>query len=118
MTDQVEGVKADDGRDPWELLPWGPTRDVVRVLAHGQRKYSAWNWVHVPHPRRRYFAAAMRHLVAWWGGERLDPESGLPHLAHASCNLLFLAHFDGAPPKVEAVPQADDEIAYITGPRR
>ena len=34
--------------------------------------------------------ACHRHLQAWWSGERLDKESGLPHLAHAVCCLLFL----------------------------
>lgn len=48
------------------------------------------NWRKVPELRRRYYAAAMRHLVAWWGGERLDPESGLHHLAHALCCVAFV----------------------------
>jgi hypothetical protein len=32
----------------------------------------------------------MRHLLAFWSGEETDPESGLPHLAHALCGLMFL----------------------------
>ena len=32
----------------------------------------------------------MRHLIAWRKGELIDPESKLPHLAHAGCNLIFL----------------------------
>src|SRR3989337_1087432 len=31
----------------------------------------------------------MRHLEAWRNGEKLD-ESGLSHLVHAACNLLFI----------------------------
>jgi hypothetical protein len=38
----------------------------------------------------RYYAAALRHLPAWRGGEELDPESGLTHLAHALANAAFL----------------------------
>jgi hypothetical protein len=38
----------------------------------------------------RYFDAAQRHLWAWWEGEARDPESGLPHLAHAVACLLFV----------------------------
>jgi hypothetical protein len=90
----IIGAKFDAGKEPWHLLPWGPVRDVVRVLAYGADKYAPDNWQLVPEARKRYFAAAQRHLFAWWEGERTDPESGLPHLAHAACSLLFLAWFD------------------------
>ncbi len=33
----------------------------------------------------------MRHILAWMGGEKNDPESGLSHIYHASCMLAFLA---------------------------
>lgn len=39
-------------------------------------------------------AAAMRHLAARAEGVLVDEESGLPHLAHAVCSLLFAMHFD------------------------
>ena len=74
----------------WELLPWGPVAEVVEVLGHGARKYSPWNFLKVADGRTRYFAAAIRHLLADWAGEELDPDSGLPHLAHAVCCLLFI----------------------------
>lgn len=88
------GIKNDAGKDPWHLLPWRQVRDVVRVLKHGAEKYRADQWKLVPDARPRYFAAAMRHLTDWWMGERTDKESGLPHLAHAVCSLLFLMWFD------------------------
>jgi hypothetical protein len=88
------GVKADLDKPRWDLLPFVATAVVVDVLTYGARKYSPDNWRHVPDARRRYFAAAMRHLVAWFAGERVDPESGRPHLAHATCCLLFLLELD------------------------
>lgn len=36
----------------------------------------------------------MRHLVAYRNGETTDPESGVSHLSHAFCNLMFLRHFE------------------------
>lgn len=89
-----EGVKYDGAKPRFSLLPLGPLGDVVSVLEYGARKYAEDNWQKVSNPRTRYFDAAMRHLLAWRGGERLDPESGLPHLAHAACSLLFLGWFD------------------------
>lgn len=74
----------------WELLPWGATGRVVDVLTFGARKYAPENWRVVPEGRRRYYAAAIRHLTLWWLGERYDAESGLPHLACAACDVLFL----------------------------
>ena len=89
-----EGRKYDAGKPDWSLLPWGAINDVVQVLTFGAAKYSPDNWCRVPDARRRYFGAAMRHLTAWWGGEDRDPETELPHLAHATCCLLFLAAAD------------------------
>lgn len=96
------GIKHDAGKAQWHLLPWSAVASVVAVLEYGARKYSADNWQRVVDPGERYFSAALRHLVAWRGGERLDPESGLPHLAHAVCSLLFLLWFEGK--TTESVP--------------
>jgi len=90
----AEGQKLDDEKDRWDLLPVGSVRQVVRVLTYGARKYAPHNWQKVSHARERYFAASLRHLSAWWEGEKVDPESGLPHLAHATCCLLFLMWFE------------------------
>lgn len=88
------GRKDDADKARWDLLPWAATRDVVDVLTVGARKYAPNNWRFVDGWRWRYHAAALRHLAAWALGERLDPETGLPHLAHATCCLLFLADLD------------------------
>lgn len=88
--EQRRGVKHDRDKRRWDLLPWNAAGLVVDVLAHGARKYSDDNWRRVPDARRRYFAAALRHIVAWYAGEYLDDESRLPHLAHAACCVLFL----------------------------
>jgi hypothetical protein len=89
------GDKHDDGKARWDLVPDAPLRAVVMVLTYGAKKYAPEGWRQVSEPRRRYYAAAMRHLDAWRGGEILDTESGLPHLAHAACCLLFLLGFEG-----------------------
>jgi hypothetical protein len=92
--DPYHEAKHDLGKLRWDCLPWPAVEQVVRVLTFGAEKYSAWSWPGVPDARRRYFAALIRHAVAWLRGERLDPESGLPHLAHLACNALFLLSFE------------------------
>lgn len=84
------GRKDDREKLMWHLLPWRATSLVVSVLTYGARKYAPENWRKVSKPEDRYFSAAIRHLTEWRAGQKIDPESGLPHLAHAACSLLFI----------------------------
>jgi hypothetical protein len=85
-----EGYKNDQGKPDWVLFPFDGALPVVRVLELGALKYSPGNWRKVPSASTRYRAAAMRHLIADLSGEKNDPDTGLPHLAHAACCLLFV----------------------------
>lgn len=38
--------------------------------------------------------AALRHLLKWVSGSRVDDETGLSHLAHAMCCLMFLLNYE------------------------
>lgn len=91
------GRKFDLGKLRWSLLPWSALKEVVEVLEFGTLKYDENNWQKVE--PRRYLDAAFRHLVAYTNGEKLDPESGKHHLAHAVCCLLFLVWLDNKPAK-------------------
>lgn len=90
----MTGQKYDYGKLRWGLLPNAAVCEVIKVLMRGAEKYETDNWKRVPDARRRYYEAAMRHLTAWWDGERDDPEWGLSHLAHAGCCVLFLLWFE------------------------
>ena len=83
--------KRDAGRPRWELLPLKLIRGVVEVLTFGAMKYKDDSWKRVD--PERYRGAMMRHLDAMQDGEVYDKESGLPHIDHAMCNLVFLKHF-------------------------
>lgn len=88
------GRKDDQSKLRYDLLPEKAERFVVEVLTHGARKYGDDNWRYVPDARKRYLAAAMRHLAAYRAAQDADPDSGLPHLAHAVCSLMFLLELD------------------------
>ena len=77
----------------WELLPLDLVEQVVAVYTFGAEKYAENSWQNLPDGYRRYKAALLRHLTAYDKGEVLDPESNLPHLAHAAWNALALLHF-------------------------
>ena len=82
-------TKHDSEKPRTELLPPTALVEVSKVLAHGAEKYEAHNWRQVD-DRERYTGACLRHLLAHMSGEDVDPDSGLPHLAHLACNALFL----------------------------
>ena len=94
LTDPTLGRKFDDDKLKWELVPFKEFSDVVHILTTGAKKYASDNWKYVKDGQNRYFSAVMRHIIAYRTGEKLDPESGKSHLAHAICSLLFLMWFD------------------------
>jgi hypothetical protein len=74
---------------------------VSQVLTFGAQKYAAHNWrkgLEVS----RLLDAALRHLNAFNDGQDLDPESGISHLGHASCCLMFAMRM------VQDRPELDD----------
>jgi hypothetical protein len=98
------GLKYDDGKLRWDLLPYDAIEKVVEILTYGANKYEANNWQEVE--SSRYEAAMMRHFVAYMKGEKRDFESGFTHLAHMACNALFLLWQDMQ--RVEpSLPQCD-----------
>ncbi len=89
-----QGVKYDEDKLQWSLLPFRALKEVVAVLGFGAKKYAPDNWQRVPDASTRYVDAAFRHLTDWHLKERLDGETGKSHLAHAICCLLFLLWFE------------------------
>ena len=79
-------IKRDGGKPEPSLVPWASIKAMARVRRYGIDKYgAAESWRDVePH---RWIDAALRHIYAHLNGEIIDPESGLPHLWHASTSL-------------------------------
>ena len=96
----MTGLKDDglDGNKPvklrWDLVPMECLDDLVKVLTYGASHSKAESWKELESAEDRYYAALMRHLSASRQGELNDSESGLSHLAHAMCNVLFLLWFE------------------------
>ena len=88
------GVKLDDGKLRFDLVPTSALDGLAEVFTMGANKYTPNGWRTVPNARVRYYSALMRHLQAWRKGEEVDPESGLSHLKHAITNVAFLLELD------------------------
>ena len=91
-TARGSGARYNDGKVALELIPGLALEDCARVFDYGRKKYAAWNWAKGMQ-WMVVFACLLRHLYAWARGEDNDPESGLPHLGHAMCNLVMLTTF-------------------------
>jgi hypothetical protein len=85
--------KDDNGKLRYDLIPVTFLEGIAKVLTYGADKYGANSWQTVPDGKRRYIAAAFRHLVEHCKGNANDTESGLPHLAHLAVNVMFLYEY-------------------------
>ena len=88
-----EGVKLDSGKLRMDLIPPDAVEALARILTDGAVKYGCRNWEKGMAWSRPY-AALLRHLLAWWGGQDIDPESGHPHLWHVLTNAAFLVAYE------------------------
>ena len=84
-----KGIKYDGEKPKMNLLPPKAIVEVAKVLTFGAEKYGAENWKELEDLQNRYTAGALRHIFAHMDGEKLDSETGLSHMAHALCCLLF-----------------------------
>lgn len=87
------GVKADQGKPRLGLVLVEVPHAFEKLgtlLGFGADKYAVGNWDKVPEGEMRYLDALMRHLTQHHKGEKIDPESGELHLAHAAVNIMFL----------------------------
>lgn len=84
------GTKHDLGKPMVSLLDSQWLLGTAAVLTFGAKKYAPHNW-RAGFQYSRLMDALQRHLLAFNGGEDLDQETGLSHLHHASCCLMFLS---------------------------
>jgi len=75
---------------PLHLFPETATIYGALALLDGMLKYGRSNWREAGVRASIYYDACRRHINAWFEGENIDPDSGLPHLAHAIACLAIL----------------------------
>ena len=93
-------LKFDQDKLPLHLLSTEAMNQTAAVLAFGAQKYAEHNWRN-GFAWSRPLSAAMRHITAFNAGEDRDPESGLSHLAHAACCIMFLLEFEKTHPHLD-----------------
>ena len=78
------------GRVPMHLMPDSAVIAGNMAFLEGALKYGAYNWRVAGVQATVYLSALRRHLAAWYNGEDMDDESGLPHLWKALSCLVIL----------------------------
>ena len=70
-----------------------PSRVVLEIglgMLEGARKYGRHNYRVAGVRASVYYDATMRHLMEWWEGQDIDPDSGLNHIVKALASLAVL----------------------------
>lgn len=60
------------------------------AMMEGALKYGRHNYRAAGVRSSVYYDALMRHMMAWWEGQDIDPESGLSHIVKAGACLAVL----------------------------
>ncbi len=92
---------------PMSVLPAQVILELGLGLFEGDRKYGRSNYRVAGVRGSVYYDATMRHLMGWWEGQDIDPDSGLNHITKAITSLLVLRDAmindmwtDDRPPKI------------------
>ncbi len=110
----MDGIKYDSKKPKMNLLPPKAIVEVAKVLTFGAQKYGPENWKELEDLQNRYLAGALRHIFAHMDGEQLDPETGLSHMAHALCCLLFKLEIELENAKIEEERPRETDTAEYT----
>jgi hypothetical protein len=103
------GVKHDQNKIRWDLVPYDAVNEIAKVLTFGAAKYEARNWEKGMNWSRA-FGALQRHLTRWFHGQDKDKETKLTHLANAGCCIFFLLAWELRQVGVDDRPKLDPKL--------
>jgi hypothetical protein len=99
-------MKYDNEKPKLQLIPPHALNEAAKVFGFGAEKYAENNWRKDidMYGWTRHYGSIQRHLNAWLACEDIDPDSGLPHIAHALTQLMILNQV------IKDAPQCDDRF--------
>ena len=107
---------------PFSTISGAVMAEIGLAMLEGARKYGRHNYRAVGVRTSVYYDACLRHIVAYWEGQDIDPESGLSHITKAMACLMVLRDaqiqdkcHDDRPPKVphDWVKQYNEQAKQI-----
>ncbi len=75
---------------PMSTVPAPVMGEVGLAMLEGARKYGRSNYRVAGARASVYYDAAMRHLMDYWEGTDIDPDSGISHISKAIATLVVL----------------------------
>lgn len=72
------------------VIPAGVLFDLGNAMVEGMCKYGRHNYRAIGVRSSVYYDAAMGHMMDWWEGQDIDPDSGLSHITKAMASLAVL----------------------------
>jgi hypothetical protein len=82
----VVGVR----KAPMSTVSAAVMAEVGVAMLEGALKYGRHNYRAVGVRSSVYYDGTLRHLMAWWEGEDIDPDSGMSHITKAITSLVVL----------------------------
>lgn len=107
-----KALRYNEGKDRPDLIPVEVLIALGKHYAYGAEKYAPNNW-RKGLPYSETTGSLLRHLYAWLGGERNDPESGTHHLVAVIWNAVTLMYFELFP---ETYGKFDDRPILVKEP--
>ncbi len=87
----------------YDLIPAESLKQLAEVYTISTTKYPERSW-EKGLAWSRFFAAMMRHMWAWWSGEKIDRDNGQHHLAAVAWGALALMELE------RTHPEHDDRV--------
>ena len=105
---------------PLSTVPANVLAELGVAMMEGALKYGRHNYRHAGVRASVYYDALMRHMMAWWEGEDIDPDSGVPHIVKAIATLVVLRDADyrgmledDRPPRAEPFYPALNQLVEL-----
>jgi len=72
------------------VVPAGVIAEIAVAMTEGMNKYGRHNYREVGVRASVYYDGTMRHLMDWWEGTDIDPDSMMNHVTKAITSLTVL----------------------------
>ena len=106
---------------PMSTVPANVIAEVGVAMLEGASKYGRHNYRVAGVRASVYYDGTMRHMMSWWEGEDIDPDSDLSHITKAITSLVVLRDSmmqdmwtDDRPPKSKEFYESLNKIASRT----